>query len=163
MTFFWSEIGSWFGEQGGIPPPRILRSNPQAPHEVLRYILSRYDVTLTVFVDKHWIWALIWVDSFAANRYNCNICLLDFFFFFKNSAGKCNGKRSILLEGWGDSLYNGPYQVLIGSCLNQGITDAFHHGCKKVEKTRSPLRAPEKTYWFVIYCIFYRQSIYRSF
>ena len=25
---FWSEIGSGFGEQGGTPPPRILRSSP---------------------------------------------------------------------------------------------------------------------------------------
>ena len=28
MTFFWSETGSGFGEQGGTPPPRIPRSTP---------------------------------------------------------------------------------------------------------------------------------------
>ena len=26
---FWSEIGSGFGEPGGIPPPRITRSTPR--------------------------------------------------------------------------------------------------------------------------------------
>ena len=26
---FWSEIGSGFGEPGGTPPPRILRSTPR--------------------------------------------------------------------------------------------------------------------------------------
>ena len=28
ITFFWSDIGSRFGEQGGTPPPRIPRSTP---------------------------------------------------------------------------------------------------------------------------------------
>ena len=28
---FWSEIGSGFGEPGGIPPPRIARSTPPSP------------------------------------------------------------------------------------------------------------------------------------
>ena len=31
MTFFWSEIGSGFGEPGGTPPPRILRIPSPVP------------------------------------------------------------------------------------------------------------------------------------
>ena len=29
----WSEIWPGFGEQGGTPPPRILRSTPRVPSE----------------------------------------------------------------------------------------------------------------------------------
>ena len=31
ITFFWSKTGSWFGELGGTPLPRIFRSTPPPP------------------------------------------------------------------------------------------------------------------------------------
>ena len=71
------------------------------------YILSRYDATLTVFVDKH----LIVVDSFAEYRYNCNVCMLDFYFIseLKNIEKKIHVANAMVRRvccsgGGGDSL-----------------------------------------------------------
>ena len=92
----------------------------RAAFTVLRYILSRYDATLTVFVDKHWIL----VDSFAEYRYNCNVCMLDFYFIseLKNIEKKIHVAnatvRRVCCSGGGGTPYNGPHQLLIGSCLN---------------------------------------------
>ena len=36
MALFWSETGSGFGEQGGTPPPRIVRCTPRGSQGELR-------------------------------------------------------------------------------------------------------------------------------
>ena len=43
---FWSEIGLGFGEPGGTPPRRILRSTPPLPRVVTPYF--------TLFLYFHW-------------------------------------------------------------------------------------------------------------
>ena len=64
------------------------------------------------------------VDSFAEYRYNCNVCMLDFYFIseLKNIEKKIHVAnatvRRVCCSGGGGTPYNGPHQLLIGSCLN---------------------------------------------
>jgi len=96
-----------------VYPPGCLRS-------VTLYPLSLWRHTNSV-CRQHWIW----VDSFAEYSYNCNVCMLEFFFFIfelKNIEKKIHlasaTVRRVFYSGGGGTPYNGPHKVLIGSCLN---------------------------------------------
>ena len=116
MTFFGLKYDHDLENRAAYPHQEF----PRLPPRHSFYILSRYDATLTVFVDKHWIL----VDSFAEYRYNCNVCMLDFYFIseLKNIEKKIHVAnatvRRLCCSGEGGTPYNGPHQLLIGSCLN---------------------------------------------